>query len=350
MQCYYLHKPGMAGLDSFNKYLFIDSFMAGSIFEEKNQFLNLDHNSIVLMTLFGLLAVLVILACFLRKKYKEVKEKNLLIDEQIASTLQAIEILQSENANLQKTENQLKEINITKDKFFSIISHDLRGPLNSITGLLQILIAYTDSFSKEELQDFARNMDKSVKNLLDLLTNLLRWSQTQSGQIEYRPQSVDLQMVVNNTVNLLEVAASNKNLQVSVNIAKAIKVYADLDMLSFILRNLIHNAIKFTYTGGQIHIYSTLKDKEVEISVTDNGKGISKHDIDKLFKIDSCYTTAGTAKEIGTGLGLILCSEFIEKNGGSIFVESELKKGTSFRFTLPHVTISQSELIAISDH
>lgn len=305
-------------------------------------------NNVVILSF--LLVCLLYLITVYRKKYIFLYQKNNLIRNEIKSLQQEVDKIKGQNKTLFDSQEQLKEVNTTKDKFFSIISHDLRGPLNSITGLLQILIGYADSFSKAELQDFAKSMDKSVRNLLDLLGNLLRWSQTQTGNIEYRPQVIELHKVAYETANLLEMAAANKKIDVSINIDKELKAYADSDMLSFVLRNLIHNAIKFTYAGGQVQIYSKIIENQIEVAVSDSGIGMSKQEINKLFKIDTCYTTSGTAKEIGTGLGLILCNEFIEKNGGLISVESELKKGTTFRFTLPLVTLTNPELIAISDN
>lgn len=265
-----------------------------------------------------------------KKTYFLLTEKNQEILAQISGLEQTIE-------KLTASEKKLKEINKNKDRFFSIISHDLRGPLNSITGLLQILVKYVDSFSKEELKDFGRNMDKSVRNLLGLLDNLFQWSQTQNGSLEYRPQQINLYALVQKTVNLLESSAQNKNIEIIVDVDESLFVQADADMVSFTIRNLLSNAIKFTNKGGKVHIFSTIKNNNAELAVSDNGIGMSSAIMDKLFKIDACHTTNGTDNEMGTGLGLILCNEFIQKNGGKITVESEPNKGTEFRFTVPLV-------------
>ncbi|QHT70529.1 HAMP domain-containing histidine kinase [Rhodocytophaga rosea] len=248
-----------------------------------------------------------------------------------------IKALKKANDRLEISRNELQEINRNKDKFISIISHDFRGPLNSLTALLQILMKYAESFSKDELKDFGRNMDKSVHNLLDLLENLFKWSQSQSKQIEHRPEVFVLAELIYKTVNLLEPTAHNKNILIQVEVDPIIKVNADKHMMSFILRNLLSNAIKFTHKGGVVRITSQTKNNEVEIAVSDNGVGISKEVLSKLFRINTCFTSNGTENEMGTGLGLILCQEFVQKNGGIIQVESELKQGTTFRFCVPLV-------------
>jgi signal transduction histidine kinase len=153
--------------------------------------------------------------------------------------------------------------------------------------------------------------------------------------LEYRPQSIQLGKMVQKTVNILNVTADSKEIEVNVDIDESIFVYADADMLSFTLRNLISNAIKFTNKGGQICVYSSIENDKVEIAVSDNGIGMSNNILEKLFKIDTCHTTNGTDNEMGTGLGLILCNEFIIRNGGKIVVESEVNKGSTFRFSLP---------------
>lgn len=281
------------------------------------------------------LALMIVVGIVLYYQYRIKKKANSLLALHI-------KLIHSQNAELQKnndklaaSETNLQESNRTKDRFFSIISHDLKGPLNSLTGLLQILVKYVDSFSKEELKEFAGNMDKSVRNLLDLLNNLLQWSKAQSGNIEYRPKKADLQKVVTETIDVLSGLASNKGIELKAHIPVGLLIYADVDMLSFTLRNLIFNAIKFTHKGGKVQVEATNKSEMMEIAVIDNGIGISNHDMAKLFKIDTYHTTNGTANEMGTGLGLILCREFVEKNGGKIFVESEVNKGTTFKFTVP---------------
>lgn len=257
-----------------------------------------------------------------------------------------IEALEKENTSLGRSANKLQEINRNKDKFFSIISHDLRGPLNSLTGLLQILMKYAESFSKEELKDFGRNMNKSVDNLMELLNNLFKWSQSQSGLVEYRPKVLSVSALIHKTADLMETIAQDKNISIYIDVDPYMQVKADADMLSFIIRNLLSNAIKFTQRGGSITVSSRIKNNQAQICVIDSGVGMSKEVMAQLFKIDACLTNNGTENEMGTGLGLILCKEFIQKNGGKIEVESELNKGSIFRLGLP--VIYQEEAVAVN--
>ncbi|MDO1448697.1 HAMP domain-containing sensor histidine kinase [Rhodocytophaga aerolata] len=275
------------------------------------------------------------------RMYTQHKKNNLLLEQNIGQLKIKTNRLQTEYNQLKIAEEKLKNTNFTKDKFFSIIAHDLKGPLNSLTGLLQLLIKYADSFSKDELKDFGRNMNKSVNNLLDLLENLLHWSQSQSGMMEYSPEEINLHEVITKTVSLLTPAAENKDIRLTSQINNDLAVFADRNMISFTLRNILSNAIKFTNKGGSVSIVATLRDGQAEISIQDTGIGMSADDLEKLFRIDKCYTTNGTSNEIGTGLGLILCNEFIVKNKGRITVESEVNKGSVFRFVLPVVTTNE---------
>jgi signal transduction histidine kinase len=293
--------------------------------------------SILLITLLGAGFLMILYY----RKYRLQKKANNLLSLTNQQLLFKISRLQDTNQQVKLSEEKLKNSNTTKDKFFSIIAHDLKGPLNSLTGLLQLLIKYADSFSKEELKDFGKNMNKSVNNLLDLLENLFQWSQAQSGTIEYCPEEINLHELVSKTVNLLEPAANNKNISIAVFIDEGTFVFADRNMISFAIRNLISNAIKFTRNGGKVSVITSVTEEMAEIAVADTGIGMSEQEIENLFRIDRCYTTNGTANEIGTGLGLILCNEFIEKNRGKITVESELDKGSVFRFYLPVVIASE---------
>jgi signal transduction histidine kinase len=293
--------------------------------------------SIFSYMLFIVLVVSTGLGMFYYLWYISKKKAYFLLAQENMKILMQFKALKVSNDRLEGSRNELQEINRNKDKFFSIISHDFRGPLNSLTALLQILMKYAESFSKDELKDFGRNMNKSVHNLLDLLDNLLKWSQSQSKQIEHRPQGFILVDLVNKTINLLEPTAQNKNIYIQAEVDPDTKVYADVHMLSFVFRNLLSNAIKFTHRGGIVQIVSQNIDNMVEINVRDNGVGISKEILSKLFKINTCFTSNGTDNEIGTGLGLILCQEFVQKNGGKIQVESEINKGTTFRFSVPMV-------------
>jgi two-component system, sensor histidine kinase and response regulator len=272
---------------------------------------------------------------FIYQRYHERRKTSQLLQNQNQTIQLQNEELQVTNEKLKESEQYLLQLNATKDKFFSIISHDLKSPLNSLTGFLQILDMQVDAFSPDELREFAKGMNKSVKSLLELLDNLLLWSRTQTHTIEFAPEVLKLHDVVEGNINLLQAVAQNKQIDLKVGVDPDTEVYADRNMLNSVLRNLISNAIKFTSRGGHIEIEAQPVNGEVKVSVRDNGIGMNEKNLSQLFRLDTYHTTLGTANEKGNGLGLILCKEFVEKNGGTIGVESEEGKGTTFHFTIP---------------
>ena len=229
---------------------------------------------------------------------------------------------------------ELQELNATKDKFFSIISHDLKGPLNSLTSFSSLLINHTDSLSKEEIKMFASDFDKSLKNLFALLENLLEWSRSQTGNIEFVPESFDLAVMLEENKELLKAQAQNKNITLMNESPEKVLINAHKNSVNTVVRNLISNAIKFTPEGGKITLKTFRQNGVVVTSIADTGVGMSQNVIDRLFRIDSKHSTKGTANEKGTGLGLILCKEFVEKNGGKIWVSSKEGEGSVFYFSL----------------
>lgn len=243
--------------------------------------------------------------------------------------------LQSTNLTINQQNSELQELNATKDKFFSIISHDLKGPLNSLTAFSGMLIKHTDALTKEEIQMLARDFDKSLKNLLSLLENLLEWSRSQTGITEVKPAPLQLKSLINFNVELLHKMAENKNIQIQTEVPGTLWAFAGENQMNTVLRNLISNAVKFTHPGGRVSITAREWKDVLEIRVTDNGVGISREDLQKLFKIEHKHSSQGTANEKGTGLGLMLCKEFIDQNGGTLTVESQEGKGSTFRFTVP---------------
>lgn len=244
-------------------------------------------------------------------------------------------ILQATNEMVKMQNMQLQNLNATKDKFFSIISHDLKGPLNSLTSFSGLLINHTESLSKEEIQMLAKDLDKSVKNLFALLENLLEWSRSQTGNIDLKPEVFDITTMVESNKELLQSQAQGKQIALISNLETGLQVKADKNSVSTVIRNLISNAIKFTPPGGTVSIDVEQREHQVILSVRDTGVGMSADVMDKLFRIDVKHSTKGTADEKGTGLGLILCKDFIEKNGGKIWVKSEINSGSTFSFTLP---------------
>ena len=237
---------------------------------------------------------------------------------------------------LMESEIRLRELNATKDKFFSIIAHDLRSPFSSIIGFSNLLVDQIQEKDYEEISKYAEIIYTSSKQVMDLLTNLLEWSNSQTGRMNFNPEYVELVSLINDVINLSDYQASHKSVSIDKVLPKKAPILADKAMISTIMRNLISNAIKYSQKGDSIIVKAEQKDKEMVISVTDKGVGIEKKDLDKLFRIDKNFTTPGTEKEKGTGLGLILCKEFTERHGGKIWVETTLGKGSKFSFTIPY--------------
>ncbi len=236
---------------------------------------------------------------------------------------------------LQLQKRNLKELNATKDKFFSIIAHDLKSPLNHLLGLSEILQKELESDRTNDVIMLANLINESAKSGRLLLENLLEWSRSQTGSMNFNPEILNLEKLTNEAIELNENNANQKNISIKSNIKSGAIAYADGNMIKTILRNLISNSIKFTMKGGEIILKARKAKNVVTYSVKDNGIGIKSDDIKKLFRIDINQNTIGQSKEKGTGLGLILCDEFIQINGGTIWVESIFEKGSTFKFSLP---------------
>ena len=232
--------------------------------------------------------------------------------------------------------DELRKLNATKDKFFSIIAHDLRSPFSSIAGFSQLLMDKVHQMDKEHIEKMAQIINEASKLAMELLTNLTDWSLSQSGRIEFHPEEIRIADVVKEVEQLFAPVASQKGIEIKIDVPSQLTAYADEALLQTILRNLISNAIKFTYTGGVVTISSKAGKNQVIFSVSDTGVGISGTKIHNLFRIDTNHSTEGTNKEKGTGLGLILCREFVEKHGGRIWVESKEGEGSIFSFSLPN--------------
>jgi PAS domain S-box-containing protein len=231
---------------------------------------------------------------------------------------------------------QLLKVISEKDKFFSIIAHDLRNPFSAFMGLTKIMLDDISVLSREEIHEFAEAMSISANNLHNLLENLLEWSRLQRGVIAFEPKPIFVKTRIEETVNPLLDQASKKKIDVSILVPENITVHADINMFSAIVRNILSNAIKFTNIGGLIKIDATeTKDKMIEIAISDNGIGMKADLIDKLFKIDEHNNRPGTDGEPSTGLGLILCKDFVEKHGGKIWAKSIENTGSTFYFSIP---------------
>jgi PAS domain S-box-containing protein len=236
---------------------------------------------------------------------------------------------------LKESEAQLRELVATKDKFFSILAHDLKSPFNSILGLSNMLVEQVREKNHEGIEEYTGIIQKSTQRVFDLLMNLLEWARTQTGRMDFSREYIELGALINEVIELLGESARQKSITIIKELPRNMLVFADKAMINTVLRNLISNAIKFTYSGGQVVISADKKPSELMISISDNGIGIKKEVIGKLFRIDENHIVPGTQNEKGTGLGLILCKEFIEKHGGKIWVESEVGKGSLFCFTIP---------------
>jgi PAS domain S-box-containing protein len=236
---------------------------------------------------------------------------------------------------LKKYAEELKTSNATKDKFFSIIAHDLRGAFNVILGYSEFLYDDFDDLSLNEIKKYTSNIYDTSKNTFKLFDNLLEWARMQMGRTSFNPVTFDICEIIREVIMMSLPIAQTKNIKLESRCDKECKVFADDNMIRTVLRNLLSNAIKFTQTNGTVNFEINSTKEYAEIKVSDSGMGISEENLGKLFKIDSDFSTLGTAEEKGTGLGLHLCKEFVEKCGGTIRVESVVAKGTSFYFTLP---------------
>lgn len=284
-----------------------------------------------------------------------VKKQSLVIDERKNMELKlaleqqkrdlAIQKLQMEKKlNIQLNEqkhlieeqkNTLQDLNSTKDKLFSIIGHDLRSPFSAQSSLSELLINEYDNFSKKEVVDSLKAINRSAKNGLELLSNLLDWAKTQNYIGEMKPDAITIGPIINESLDVLSNNIRNKRIKIQKDIESNILINADENMVKTIVRNLISNAIKYSFQGGEITIRCYASDGVAKIEVIDKGVGISDEQMKNLFSMQNSLSTLGTENEPGTGLGLILCKEFAEKNNGKIVVESKKDIGSTFILSLP---------------
>jgi signal transduction histidine kinase len=250
------------------------------------------------------------------------------------------DVTERKNAEMQlhRYSQELQELNATKDKFFSIIAHDLKSPFNSITGLSEMIKNEARFMDVGTIEKFAGVIHSTASNTYKLLENLLEWASIQQSNIAFQPEQVILQKIAEEIIELSIEKASRKKIKIINCIPEGLIISADKNMLKTIIRNLVSNALKFTQANGEVKIAAVKTDEQIEIQVIDNGVGISPENIEKLFKIGSNYSQRGTENEKGTGLGLLLCKEFVEKHNGKIWVESEEGKGTTFAFTIKQKT------------
>ena len=238
------------------------------------------------------------------------------------------------NEQLKLSERELQKVNEEKDKFFSIIAHDLKSPFNALLNLSEFLVEDLSDLSMDEIRSFSKEINKSAQSVYNLLLNLLQWAQIKTGRISNSQEKIELSILVRDTLLLLENIALKKSIKIIDNANNLGLIVGDRTMISSVFQNLISNAIKFTKRNGNIFINSEEIESKIIIHIKDTGIGISRENLNKLFKLDEHLTTIGTANESGTGLGLILCKELLEKNNGKIWVESIEGLGTTFSFSL----------------
>ncbi|QQS50602.1 MAG: PAS domain-containing protein [Bacteroidota bacterium] len=267
---------------------------------------------------------------------ESLKEVNTLLEERQEKIQIQAEELNRQSDILKKTNARLEELNATKNKFFSIIAHDLKNPFQAIFGFSELLMRNFEDFEEKQRLDLLGMIKTSSESAYNLLENLLQWARTQTERIKYTPDHIQLHEIIQQIVILSTGNAEKKSIAIKTKMECSGKAWADFNMVNLIIRNLVSNAIKFTANNGIVTIScSDISQDKCLIAIRDTGIGISQENIKKLFRIDEYFSTTGTAGENGTGLGLIICKEFIEKNQGELMVDSELGKGTTFSFTLP---------------
>lgn len=246
-------------------------------------------------------------------------------------------LLQTDLHELSANELELIQSNEDKLKLISIISHDLRNPINTILGLSELLERKVQLNDLESIEAYAKNINKSTQKIRTLLSNLLEWSISLSGKIEFRPVAIKLKGILNEVTELFEETLKLKSLSIQCDCPDDMEVLIDKEMISTVLRNIISNSIKFSYPGATIHIQCVRKEDKVSISIRDQGIGMSDKTISRLFKVGKLQTNKGTKAEAGSGIGLMLCKDFLQKHQSEVTVESEEGKGSTFKFSLPVV-------------
>jgi signal transduction histidine kinase len=270
---------------------------------------------------FALAGLLLLLVFFVLSKYIEKKKSN--------------ELLEVKNLQIEQSETELRLLNAAKNKFFSIIAHDLKNPFHTVMGYSYLLSKDYDHFTDDERRKFALDINQSTNTIFRLLQNLLEWSKSQTGRLIFSPKEIEFKRILENSISVLHGLAEQKRISLKFDYPPDLKIFADPLLIETVLRNLVGNAIKFTNEGGAIEIKACKQVDQVFVSVSDNGIGLSEEEIQSLFRIDSKVKRRGTNNEDGSGIGLILCKEFVEKNNGTIWAESVHGKSSTFKFTIP---------------
>ncbi len=334
------------GMDGSNEFIFIVAFILGLLIVEQNQKIYLFIFYVILKTALYLLQLyrpeLIIGFPSVKARWLDIFFTSIYVSFIIYLIINFLHknytkerlTVEDSKKELQELNLELNESNNTKDLFFSIISHDLKSPFNSIIGLSDLLVRNVNTYDREKFQLLAKNINKSANETYLLLENLLKWSRLQRGIIIPDYGKYNLSKMISELGILYRESAKTKEIIINENVSEDIFVYCDEEIVKTVLRNLIANSIKFTEPKGFIYVSANENNGLVEIQITDTGVGIANEKIPELFSIDKNNSTKGTANEKGTGLGLHLCKALIEKHGGEMWVESDIGKGSSFYFTV----------------
>lgn len=299
------------------------------------------NGEVSIFQVFGIILWDGFMVCFFDITERKLIEDDikLLLEELNFSKEQIEYTLSQKNQVLEElsvSEAKLKETLATKDKFFSIIAHDLKNPFVGLIGLSDVLLELSSEIRDQNIQNIVKLINEASNKGYQLLINLLEWARMQTGRIKLEMQHFSVKELIAETIGIVATGALDKNITITTSGAEYIQVWSDKNILSTVLRNLLSNAVKYSNENGKISISVFRDNSKITISVKDHGMGIQKDDLDKLFRIDISYSTKGTKNESGTGLGLILCKDFINKLGGEIWVESEYQQGSTFFFTIPY--------------
>jgi signal transduction histidine kinase len=263
-----------------------------------------------------------------QRSESELSEQAMELEEQADELAQQLKVVE-------KQQELLLKANATKDKFFSIIAHDLKNPSHNLLGFAELLATKFDSLEPEKAKTYSHMIYEASESINDLINNLLQWSRTQRGKIEIKPDSFSVNELLTKNVNLQKLAADQKSIRLEITCPSNLTAYADFNMMDTVVRNLLSNAIKFTPDDGVIQLSGKKEGKNAVLSISDTGRGMDAEEVSRLFRIDKTFSKEGTAGEKGTGLGLIIVQEFIAKNNGQIGVKSEKNRGSIFTITLP---------------
>ncbi len=295
----------------------------------------LHDRTVLIIELAVILLLILLFLAVIYYYYRKSSTANQRLTEQSEELKKEIQNREKIQKTLIESEQQLIKTNAAKDKFFSIIAHDLKNPFNTILGFSDLLATEFQDFTKDEIREFLGNISNASKQAYTLLENLLIWAQTQNRNLEFKPEVIDIKSLINDAIALVEIQAKTKNIELTSRITESQMVSADKNMIDIILRNLLTNAIKFTPQSGKVEVSAVKSGGRIDISIRDNGVGIAAEQLPHVFRIESDIKTRGTERETGSGLGLILCKEFAEMQGGNISVESEEGKGSIFTFSIP---------------